>query len=170
MARLYVANATKQNQEFHFWAPDNRRPLIQTILPGQQVQVWNEAPRDQLEQIVRQHEIYGIKPASELDRNREYVGMVYQFDKPIVSDRIEQALTQNDQALQKQALERRKESAAALDEAMTRDSAEAGVQLQGLSVEVREEERPGAETQVNEKIEVQREGRQPASPRKSGRK
>lgn len=166
MAKLYVANATKQNQEFHFWTPETRRPLIQTILPGQQVQIWQEAPRDQLEQIIRQHEIYGIKPASELDRNREYVGLVYQLDKPIVSDRIEQALMKNDEVLQEQALQRRKESAASLDDVMTRDSADAGVTLQGLSVEVREEERPGAETQINEKIEVEREGRPMASTKR----
>jgi hypothetical protein len=158
MAKLFVANASKQVQEFHYWAPDSRRPLIQNIQPGTQQQIWQEAPRDQLEMIVHQHEMYGIKPASELDRNPGYAGLVYAFDKPITTSRIEAAIEQNNDALDRNAQERRKEAALATDAAMDQLGEETGLHHSSLEVEIVEERRPDADTTVNETVAVEKPG------------
>lgn len=164
--KLFVANCSKQNFEFAYWAPENRRPLVQRIGIGEQVQVYKDANPEDLRNIIEQHLPYGIVKTDEIDRTKAFVGLAYQFDKPINVEKIMIASENNDDVLTKMALERRKEGAAALDNTLSSIAQDAGNGLASLSMEVEEVPRPGIDTAVNETIEVQKEGSRRGRPRR----
>lgn len=162
---LYVANLTKQVFEFHYWTENTKRPVVAKIQPFSQVNVHPQGTRMEHENIVDQHKMYGLVPVNELDRHRDFVGQCYQFDDPIPLDRLQTMLKRNDEVLYKQALERRKEAAASMDDMMQRTAQETDTNIAGLEVEIQEVEQKGVDPQVHEVITVGEENQ----PRRRGR-
>ena len=158
MAKLYVANCTKQRHEFMYRAPEQKQPILQVIDIGSQIMVWKDAPKDDLIGIVDQHEHYGLIPVANIDRSKHFVGMCYSFDKPIDVNKIMYTVENNDAVLEERALEARKEAAQVISHSLGQIAQDTGNGLNAVEVEVQEMARPGHEAKVHETITVQREG------------
>lgn len=151
--KLYIANCSKQVLDFTYRAPEQERLMSQLIPSGQQIQIYKDATKQELEYIILQHERYGLVPASEIDREVAFIGACYSFDKHINIDQVMSAAEHNDEALRRQGLEIRKQSAASLNDVLNRET-QGGVA--SFEMEVRQELRPGdnAENPMAETIEV----------------
>lgn len=158
-SKFYVANTSKQHNEFTFWVPEQRRPFTQMIRAGTQELIYPQGEREVHESIIQQHQHYGIKPLSEIDRAKGFVGLCYQFDSPISTDRLNEIMLRNDGALTESSLERRKEAAAALESSLSEIAENSHNGLRSLEIEVVEEARKGVDTQVSETISIEKPGR-----------
>lgn len=166
MSKLYVANLSKQNIEFIYWVENSKKPVVTKIKPGQQESVYPQGSRVDHERIVDQHRMYGLIPVSELDRRQGFVGQCYQYDDPIPLDRLYTGMTNNEDALVTEALERRKEAAASSDDLMQKAAQETDSKLGNFEVEIQEIEQKGVEPTVHEVITV---GEEAQEPRRRGR-
>lgn len=136
MTKLYVANTTKQVQQFHYWVGETQRPLVQEIPVGGQILVYKaDAQRHELEKIIEQHERYGLVNVNEIDRTKAFIGCCYRYDEPVDIEKIMRAITHNDEVLQERGVESRKNSVAALDGTLR---GSAGNDLMNLETEVTE--------------------------------
>lgn len=158
MAKLYIANCTKQRHDFLYRAPEQKHHVKEPIEIGAQIMVWKDAPREELIGIVEQHEIYGLIPVSDIDRTKHFVGMCYSFDKPIDVNKIMYTVENNDSVLEAGALEARKESAQVISHSLGQIAQDSGNGLNSVEVEIQEMTRPGHDPKMNETITVQREG------------
>lgn len=114
--KLYVANVTKQIQEIWYRVAEIGRPIRETIGIGQQIRVFKEdANTDQIESIIKQLEVYGLRPVTEAKRLRERVTFLWQLDKPMTAAQIEGVMEHNDRMLLKRADEIRQDYALAAD-------------------------------------------------------
>jgi len=151
---LYVANCTKQTFELHYWVAGNKAPFQVKIRPGGQENVYPQGTRMDHEHIVEQHRMYGLIPVSEIDRTQAFIGQCYQFDKPIPVDRLMSNFERNEDWLNEQALERRKEAAAATSIKMSEIAQESGSEVVSLEMDIVEQKRPGVDVEVAERIEI----------------
>jgi hypothetical protein len=152
MTTLYIANCSKQINQFNFRAPGQDRIVYQNIKPGEQQFIWKEnASLEDLQFIISQHEMYGLVPASDVMNNHQFVGLCYQFDKPIDVDKIMYTFETNDDKLKERNETIRKESASALAQQMA-ESGEGRL----AEVQVIEEDKGdgNSTTTVNETIQV----------------
>ncbi|WP_343743369.1 hypothetical protein [Herbaspirillum huttiense] len=159
MSRLFIANTTKQNHEFHYWMPEQRKTIVKMIRAGSQEEIHPGAGREAHEYIVAQHVQFGLKPVNEIDRTKEFIGLCYQFDRPISSERMNETFEHNDEVLKQQAQERRKEAAIATESQLEEIASQSHNGLRNFEVEIVEEAQKGVDIQVNETIEVARPGR-----------
>lgn len=117
MPRLYIANCTKQDHLFLANLPE--RPgnshIKQFIKAGQQIAL-DGLESNVIEDIVRQHEPYGLRCADEISRIRDFVGQCYRVDKPVPLDAMLSTFETNDSALDELAAKRRQVEAAAISE------------------------------------------------------
>lgn len=169
MAKLFIANCTKQHQLFLYRIPGEQRasPYMQEIGIGKCVEVYRDDTADVLESIIAQHVDYGLVRVDEIDRTKDFIGMCYQFDKPIEADKIIRALDRNDIVLRDRGIEQRKDAAIAISDKAERDAEEAGGHLGGMEVTVEEVKVPGgSDVQINETIAVVKEGKRATGKRK----
>ena len=145
MAKLFVTNCTKKIQEFQFWVSEVSRPIHQKVNPGQQAQLYKDAPIDDLKKIVEQHLKYGWVESTQAHKAKGFVGVCYSFDNPTNFDDLGGVLEKNDEALDQLSLETRKESLAALNDSIERSMSDAGVpqELTKLETSIQEESKPG---------------------------
>jgi hypothetical protein len=123
LSTLYIANCTRQYQDFHFRVPAEdlaltRRVQVQRISPGSQQQILGEAPRVVLEAIVDQHRPYGLTSIDDVVRTKNFVGLCYSFDRPISTDRIGYAMDHNTAVLYEEGEQRREEAAVAISDGL----------------------------------------------------
>jgi hypothetical protein len=122
MAKLYIANLSKQVHEFHYRVPAevgySRQAQIRTILPGTQQQIHSEAPLVVLEAIVDQHRQYGLIEATEVHKAKGFVNLCFSFDVPVNLDQLNYGVDHNQGALFDQGLRNREEAAVAFDHAV----------------------------------------------------
>lgn len=170
MSKLFVANCSKFNYELHYWVENSKKPVVTKIRPGGQESIYPQGTRIDHERIVEQHKIYGLIPVNEIDRTNAFVGQCFQYDNPISHDRLFTTMERNDDVLFEQALERRKEAAAATDDGIRRDAQEADVKVGNIEVEIKEVEQKGVEQTVHEILSMA-EVDEPAQqqPRRRGR-
>lgn len=164
MTKLYIANCSKQVHHLVYRAPGQDRLASQDIAPGTQQVVWKETSREDLDFIIEQHLPYGLRPASEVMNSHQFIGLCFQFDKPIDVDKIVSAYETNDSHLKKRGEEIRKETASAMSHDLA-DKYEGNLK----SIEVIEEDKGGdSVTSVNETIQLEtvRETRGRGRPRK----
>jgi len=159
MAKLYLANCTKQRHEFLYHAPEQKQLTKQDIEIGSQIMVWRDAPLDQLSAIILQHEPYGLINVNEIDRTKHFVGICYSFDKPIDVHKIMYTVENNDKVLEERGLETRKEVAQVITHSLSQVAQDAGNGLNTLDVEVKELASPGKEPGFSETITVETRGR-----------
>lgn len=158
--KLFIANCTLQRHEFLYRQPEQKRMefVTQVIDIGSQVQIWKDAPSNELKAIIAQHESYGLVPVNEIDRTKTFVGLCYSFDKPIDVEKIMYTVEANSGVLEAGALEMRKEAAQVISHSLSAVAQEAGNSLNSLEVEVKELPRPGHDAKVHETITVERAG------------
>jgi hypothetical protein len=156
MSKLYIANCTRQRHEFMYRAPEQKNPIVQVIDIGQQIMVWKDASKDELNIIVEQHEHYGLINVANNDRSKFFVGMCYQYDKPIDVSKIMYTVENNDTVLEERALEARKQAAAVISHSLSQVAQDAGNSLGNVDVEIKELAQPGKEANFAETITVQR--------------
>lgn len=167
---LYIANLSKFNFQLHFWTEGVNKPVIEHIEPGKQKSIYPQGNQIDHQRIVDQQKMYGLIPVSEIDRHPGFVGQCYQFDTPIPLDRLYTTMINNEEVLNEQALERRKEMAVASDDLMRRTAQETDTKLNNFEVEIEEVEQKGVDRQIHEIISVGEEAQEPrrrGRPRKS---
>jgi hypothetical protein len=109
--QLFIGNCSKQFREIFFRLPedDPRNPFRKMVLsPGEQKRLPGTAPKDFLD-----NEKYGWREASSVSRQREFVGILYSFDKPITENALTYVIDANDGKLDEAAVEERKRMAVA---------------------------------------------------------
>jgi hypothetical protein len=163
---LYVGNTSKQLFQLHFWVERTSRPIVVEIGPGKQANIYPEGSRADHENIVGQHKMYGLIPVSEVDRHKGFVGQCYQFDTPIPMERLQETMLKNDDVMDDQAIERRKEAAASADDLLKKAAQETDSKIASFEVEIEEVEQKGVEAQIHEVISV---GEEAQEPRRRGR-
>lgn len=156
---LYVANLSRNVLEFTYRIAGENRYFTTKIMPFTQESVYPGGTADEHAFIVEQNARYGLIPVSDIDRTKRFIGMCYQYDKPIQPDKMMPVAQHNEDALNREALESRKIAAIAMDEALARTAQESGVKFNGLEVDLEEQEQKGAQQQVNETIAVETQGR-----------
>lgn len=145
MAKLYIANCTKQHQDFQYRIPETGKLTAQPIPVGQQIMVYKDTNRHELEQIVAQHEVYGLLPVSEARKAKGFVGLCYDYDKPVSMEVVVETVEHNDEALEQRSQEIREDSVAATEHQMKEQVQQAGgdaEDVSGLEVEVVEQKAP----------------------------
>lgn len=145
MSQLFVANLTRQPHDFQYRVPGEEERMrqsvqTQTIPPGQQMRIHNEAPLAVLEAIIDQHRAYGLVPVEEVVKFKGFVGLCYAFDKPVDVDRMSYAVDHNQGVLQERGVEQREAAAVAVDQILGQQAEEQHLpQLRGVSIETAED-------------------------------
>ena len=160
MPQIYVANCSKHDYIFAYMFIENPKPFHHKIRAGTQIKI--EASNDEIEQIIKQHSIYGMQPVEAVKKG--FGGLAYRINKQISVEAIEAGLSQSDQEAIDRALEARKNTAAAVDSILTNKAQEFGSrQSAPVEIEVIEEGRNPADqsAKFNETITVVKEGIEP---------
>ena len=159
---LYIANCTKQDHQFTYMLFENPRPFMERIRAGSQVKI--QGSNNEIDQIIKQHEIYGLIPVEKIKGN--FSGMAYRIDKPINVEAIENGITVRDQTMIDRATEARKITAVASDQKISETAQQMGLKQKApLEVEIIEEKKHFAdnEPKFEQTIEVVKEGVAPKS-------
>jgi len=170
--KLYIANATKQLQQFWYTSRLSNGTLKQVrqdILEGSQIQIqWdgtgNMQPED-IDYVVGQHAVYGLLDIADVDKAKPFVGLCYSIDKPVPAMRIQKLMMHNQEVLEDRAETNLKATALANNEllenrvAMTARDARQPIPVVGdLEISITEESKGGAPAKTN----FFREGKQAA--------
>lgn len=154
MSILYVANTSKQHHDFIYRVPEEFHKIrTQKIMIGEQIRVYQDDTIEKLNAIVEQHTRYGLAAANEVDRTKPFIGLLYQFDKPIDVNKFMYADEHNAGVYEEQGREIRQTAAAALHNQIEQVGSS---QLQNLQAEVVEETNQ-TDRGINEVVEVNRD-------------
>ena len=119
MARLFIANLGRQAHEFHYRVPADigysRQTQMRKIMPGEQAQIYSEAPLPVLEAIIDQHRQYGLIEASEVAKTKEFIGLCFSIDTPMNLDQLHYGADHNAGVLFDRGVKNREEAAMAVD-------------------------------------------------------
>lgn len=117
---LFIANCTKQTHSFIFRVPESQATQKREIPPGGQVQIFDDGvPPAHVDNVIRQHERYGLIDAAAIDRTKAFIGICYSTVKPVTVNRIMSAVENNEQALTNMAGESRRNAVAAMHQSMS---------------------------------------------------
>lgn len=122
MTTLFIGNATRHVFQFEFRAPvatpgASGLPLrSHRIEPGTFMQIPGDWSPEEADSIIKQHVQYGIVRDSEIDRTRDFRGIVYSLDKPITQARLLYLMDHNMGQLVIQGQEIRRANAVAQSE------------------------------------------------------
>lgn len=143
MAKLYIANVTKQTQIVCFrldYGPDgelkdtNRRfepARQQDIPPGRQVMIGGDMHMRQIEDIVRQLQVYGLVGALDAPRLRSVAPLIFNIVNPVTAKTMEQVRDTNAELQTADGHDRRMKAAVATNDivqsTVANQFAEAGI-------------------------------------------
>ena len=80
MAKLYIANCSKQNFLLTYMLPENPKAFIHEMRPGTQVCLTHTS--DEIDRIIAQHELYGMQPADKVTKG--FGGRCYRLEKVLI--------------------------------------------------------------------------------------
>lgn len=140
MGKLYIANCTKQQQDFVFTLPESAAHRMRTIDVGSQICIDRLNEKD-VEAIIEHHAKYGMVSAAEARKARGFVGLCYQEDQPIKLDTQELVIQHNDDVLFDRGRQMREEAAVATAQSVDGQ----GSGLKAVTTEVREEVKDGGQ-------------------------
>ena len=163
--KIYIANCSEQDHVFTYMLPENLRPFSHNIRAGAQIEITGSP--DEIDCIIRQHEIYGFHEVSKVKKG--FGGRTYRFDKPISIEAIEQGISQTTQEQINRALEARKVTAVVADQYISDSARQMGIkQTASVEIEITEEKKNIADhdKKFSETIGVSREG---VEPKRRGR-
>jgi hypothetical protein len=162
--KLYLANTTKQHRIFTYRIlhkrADGSIPGAATwpIKPGGQICIDDNFTKAEIDEIIAQNVKYGLKSASEVSRVKNFVGIVYDTEKPVSMDSMLERFEKNDSVLGDEAQRRRELTAAAISTNIAKDLAERTGRdpetLRPERVEVQQVEDTAAKPQVASGVEV----------------
>ncbi|HEE9885960.1 hypothetical protein [Atlantibacter hermannii] len=156
--KLFIANTTKQRHIFTFRVLETGRLRQIPIEHGSQMAVL-DGSTDEIEAVIKHHQVYGLIDASKIDQSRQFVGLCYSIDKPVSANIIEKTIRDNDDHLTRNAHNRRQASVAALDTSLR----ESGIGYDGEMEFSAEQAKGRDETDdtptVNEKIVTEKRGK-----------
>ncbi|MEI9569445.1 hypothetical protein V5080_03550 [Atlantibacter hermannii] len=156
--KLFIANTTKQRHIFTFRVLETGRLRQIPIEHGSQMAVL-DGSTDEIEAVIKHHQVYGLIDASKIDQSRQFVGLCYSIDKPVSANIIEKTIRDNDDHLTRNAHDRRQASVAALDTSLR----ESGIGYDGEMEFSAEQAKGRDETDdtptVNEKIVTEKRGK-----------
>lgn len=141
--KLYIANCTKHELDFQYRVPETGKLQQQHIPVGRQIMVHKDAAKHELESIITQHEAYGLVPARDVKRAQAFVGMCYSFDEPVNMELVMVAHEHNDDMLEKQGNEIRKETLVSIDHTLRTDAQERGGSVSEVAIDIDEVTKPG---------------------------
>lgn len=169
MTTLYIANTSKQYHQFIYRRPESQAtaPPLE-IPPGQQRAIGTNLTQADVDYIIRHHTKYGMVPAKEAAKTKNFVGLCYSVDKPVSEDNLEVAFDHNEAVLQAIADVNRENTAVAITKSLedTLESTHSPVKIGRVEVEVSQETKVGETQKVNAGVEVVREG---TAPRRGGK-
>lgn len=116
MNKLFVANTTKQNWVFTYRLPGGSQHHQRRIAAGQQICL-DHLQEEEIESVIKQNAVYGMRPAAEASRRKGFAGLIYSVGKdPINIDRMLETFDSNDETRNAEAQTRREKTAAAMSE------------------------------------------------------
>lgn len=137
MTQLYVANTTVQFRDFVAILPESGNMLRQKIRPGHQAMVY-DGPDYVIDNIIKQNEVYGLKREEEVKRSRQFVGMVYQLDRPIKKETLGVADNSNHAALIEFGSEVRENVANYAQASIMNTMRETGEESKSMQIEIKD--------------------------------
>lgn len=180
MHQLYIANATRQVQDFHYRIPGIAQVRQQTIQIGGQIKISGDLKINEVEAIIQQHSKYGLISADEIDSGKAFAPMCYQVDKPVAPEMIEMLSNRNMGVLADRGYEQRKEAAIVVTNRIGQNLREQNIDADLTSVEVDtiEDDDQNAQNRrsstgdprIREKTIVSREDRQERVRGRGGRR
>lgn len=114
MTICYINNTTGQHMTFWYRVPGITRPVSTTVKPYEQVPLYKDADKSVLNSIIDQLTVFGLIDESTLDHAEKKIGFLYRFDKPVATEKIDDAVDIVDAVRDDQALELRKATAAGI--------------------------------------------------------
>lgn len=149
MTKLYVANATKQTFIFSYRLPEAKQTIQRTIPMGTQL-FFGDFSSEEIKSIVDQGKPFGMIRVDEANQARDYKGLIYSENYEVKQGKIEFMLRANDDMLDRQGQELRKEAAMANVMGMNTQANNQNQTLNKVSMTVQQEnEQPGSK-QVSE--------------------
>lgn len=148
--KLYIANCTKQVQDFCYRVPEEPGLKRQTIPIGQQIPLSYDFTKMQIESVIAQHERYGMVHVSQIDLEKGFTGLCYDIDKRVSVESILAGLDHNQTVLIKRGQDIRRKNAISISHEINNQLAESllpqgiDAQLRELEVTIEEEERAGS--------------------------
>ena len=156
---LYIGNGTKQILQFEFRLKGSGK-VSRRIGPGQQTGFRDLKP-EQVDEIIAQHERYGMIPADKVRDATAKTDYIYQIDKPINPSILDELDKRNSGVLIIRGREIRKQLAVAIDKNVQNDLQRQNrdEQLRGFDLQVIEKQPEGGyrtdiAQPVAERIEV----------------
>lgn len=166
---LYIANASRQVQNFMYRLPEHPQVRQQTIPIGGQIKISGDLTQVEIDAIVKQHEIYGLIPVEDIALKGGFASLCYQVGKPISPVKIEMLAQRNTGVLQDRGREQRKNAAIVMTNQLGASVREHGVELGEVEVDTIEDDNGRSrdrravtgDDRIEETTIVTREGRQP---------
>lgn len=144
--KLYVANCTRQVQDFIYRLPEHTAPMRQRIDIGHQVALSGDLSQPDIDAVIKAHTRYGMVAASEVDHTKAFIGTCYSVDKPVKIGTIQFALQHNNDVLILKGREMRQEAAVAINNAL--DESTGGGSLSEVEISVVEEKGANGESPI----------------------
>ncbi len=94
MASIYVANGTYQMQHFLYRVPEAKEFRRLEIPPGRQMKFREDFSEHEVRFVVEQLERFGARPVNDLRIMHPRV-LIYKVDRPIASEKIDEAREQD---------------------------------------------------------------------------
>lgn len=155
---VYVANCTLQNQMFQYNTHKGGKLIPVPIRMGQQVKLPSDLTNMEVAHIETMHRPYGLRLISEVKNLNTFVGLVMSVGKPVPLGVMGDTIEHNREKLVERGKELRKEAAVAAATTMSGENPEfktdPRAELNALEVEIKEEEKPGRDTELDETIRV----------------
>ncbi len=152
--KMFIANCTKQVQDFIYRPVESRGNRMQRIEIGQQIQLAGDLNQSDIDAIVDHHALYGLLSVEDARKVRgRFVGMCYSIDKPVKIEDMQIVLSRNDDVLTDRGQELRKEAAVATSAAIQQGGDNS---LRALETSITEVKKDGGEPDVQEGVRVDR--------------
>lgn len=160
MTTLFVANVTKQVQDFIYRIPEGK-DVSQKIRPGTQERIGSNLTDTDVAAIVRHHAKYGMVAEKDAHKHRGKVELVYSTDKPVSRHAMEGMFKHNDEVAVEQAEENLLDAAAVSAQAINHELAERGVgaEVGHLEIQLEHQAKPGETQTLNKGVEVTPKGK-----------
>lgn len=154
--KLYILNPTAQKLRFNFRVPGERYVRQLYVGPGQQEVVYG-GNADAVNAIIKQHEVYGLIPDTDVRAKRKgYTGMIFAQDRPVDISAAKIVERMNVDALTKRGDELREASAASVVQNISSEARNRGIaedSIGDLTAGIRGEDEEGRTVAINsEKI------------------
>lgn len=166
--QLHIANATKQDHDFLYRIKGTQKTNLLPIKKGGQVSISGD--REELEDIVAQHRVYGIVDVKDFSKALKFSGMIYSFSGPINVDRIYEALERHDDVIDETAQLVREQSAAATNAAIEEHAGSSNSKVEATSFELKELPKDQTDTSPKVDVVVRADKKADPKPQRSARR